>query len=69
MIELSISLIILGIALSVIGLAYKQSIFTFVSGFVFLLLGFTSENTYILVIMILLSCWQFFSAFFEFGRG
>lgn len=68
MIELSISLIILGIALAVIGLAFEQRHFTFISAFVFLLLGFTSENNWILVIMLLMFIMQLFNTFFEWRR-
>lgn len=68
MIELSLSLIILGITLAGLGLAFEQRTFTFISAFVFLLLGFTSDNTWILVIMILLFIMQMFNSFFEWRR-
>lgn len=68
MIELSISLIILGVALAVIGLAFEQRSFTFVSAFIFLLLGFSSDNTWILVVMILIFAIQLFNTFFEWKK-
>jgi len=69
MIELSLTLLILAFGLTVIGIIKENSFFTFISAFVFLLLGFTSENTWIMILMIGIFAYQIFNTFFPVGRG
>lgn len=67
--DLSLGLILLGIAVAGLGLYFEQRMFTFISGFLFIFIGITSGEIFLLVTMIGLGLWQFFSTFFEWSRG
>lgn len=66
--DINLALVVLSLGLALIGMNYDKSMFTFISGFLFLYIGLTADHPIFIVSMIGLAIFQFFNTFFEYRR-